>query len=46
METADVQKYHAGQKILAVIFCHFKKKCHPYYIVIMITVLIIIGIVG
>jgi hypothetical protein len=35
-------KYYAGQKILAVIVCHFKKSnCNPYFIVIMITVLII-----
>jgi hypothetical protein len=34
-------KYYAGQKILAVIVCHFKKSnCNPYFIVIMITVLI------
>jgi hypothetical protein len=34
-------KYYAGQKILAVIVCQFKKKkCNPYFIVIMITVLI------
>jgi hypothetical protein len=34
--------YYAGQKILAVIVCQFKKKkkCNPYFIVIMITVLI------
>jgi preprotein translocase subunit SecE len=32
---------YAGQKILAVIVCQFKKKnCNPYFIVIMITVLI------
>jgi t-SNARE complex subunit (syntaxin) len=36
------RKYYAGQKILAVIVCQFKKKknCNPYFIVIMITVLI------
>jgi hypothetical protein len=35
-------RYYAGQKILAVIVCQFKKKknCNPYFIVIMITVLI------
>jgi low temperature requirement protein LtrA len=34
-------KYYAGQKSLAVIVCHFKKSnCNPYFIVIMITVLI------
>jgi hypothetical protein len=34
-------KYYAGQKILAVIVCQFKKQnCNPYFIVIMITVLI------
>jgi preprotein translocase subunit SecE len=42
------QLSHAGQKILVVIFRHFKKKyvcnCNPYFIVIMITVLIMIGI--
>jgi hypothetical protein len=33
--------YYAGQKILAVIVCQLKKKtCNPYFIVIMITVLI------
>jgi hypothetical protein len=33
--------YYAGQKILAVIVCQFKKKkCNLYFIVIMITVLI------
>jgi hypothetical protein len=34
--------YYAGQKILAVIICQLKKKknCNPYFIVIMITVLI------
>jgi hypothetical protein len=33
--------YYGGQKILAVIVCQFKKKnCNPYFIVIMITVLI------
>jgi hypothetical protein len=35
--------YYAGQKILAVIVCQFKKKkqiCNPYFIVITITVLI------
>jgi hypothetical protein len=33
--------YYAGHKILAVIVCQFKKKnCNPYFIVIMITVLI------
>jgi hypothetical protein len=33
--------YYAGQKILAVIVCQFKKKnCNPCFIVIMITVLI------
>jgi hypothetical protein len=33
--------YYAGQKILAVIVCQFKKKnCNQYFIVIMITVLI------
>jgi hypothetical protein len=31
--------YYAGQKILAVIDCQFKKNnCNPYLIVIMITV--------
>jgi hypothetical protein len=36
--------YYGGQKILTVSFCHFKKKnCKPYFIVIMIIVLIIIG---
>jgi hypothetical protein len=35
------ETYYAGQKILAVIVCQFKKKkCNPYLIVIMITVLI------
>jgi preprotein translocase subunit SecE len=42
------QLSHAGQKILVVIFRHFKKKyvcnCNPYFIVVMITVLIMIGI--
>jgi hydrogenase-4 membrane subunit HyfE len=35
-------KYHAGQKILPVIVCQLKKKkkFHLYFIVIMITVLI------
>jgi hypothetical protein len=30
--------YYAGQKMLAVIVCQFKKKinCNPYFIVIMI----------
>jgi hypothetical protein len=29
--------YYAGQKILAVIICQFKKKnCNPYFIIIMI----------
>jgi hypothetical protein len=33
--------YYAGQKILAVIVCQFKKKmCNPYFIVIIFTVLI------
>jgi hypothetical protein len=33
--------YYAGQKILAVIVCQFKRKnCNPYFIVIMITLLI------
>jgi hypothetical protein len=33
--------YYAGQKILAVIVCHFKKSnCNPYFVVIMLTVLI------
>jgi hypothetical protein len=33
--------YYAGHKILVVIVCQFKKKkCNPYFIVIMITVLI------
>jgi hypothetical protein len=37
----DCPWYYAGQKILAVIVCQFKKKiCNPYFIVIMITVLI------
>jgi hypothetical protein len=27
---------YAGQKILAVIVCQFKKKCNPHFIVIMI----------
>jgi hypothetical protein len=35
-----MQLYYGGQKILAVIVCQFKKKCNPYFIVIMITVLI------
>jgi hypothetical protein len=37
-----IRLYYAGQKILAVIVCQFKKKkiCNPYFIVIMITVLI------
>jgi hypothetical protein len=38
--------YYGGQKILAVNFCHFKKKAMLYFIVIMITVLIMIGIFG
>jgi hypothetical protein len=33
--------YYAGQKILAVTVCHFRKSnCNLYFIVIMITVLI------
>jgi hypothetical protein len=37
----DTMLYYGGQKILAVIVCQFKKKnCNPYFIVIMITVLI------
>jgi hypothetical protein len=32
--------YYAGQKMLAVIIRQFKKKKNPYFIVIMITVLI------
>jgi hypothetical protein len=36
--------YYGDQKILAI-FCHLKKKnCNPYFIVIMITVLIMTGI--
>jgi hypothetical protein len=36
-----IYSYYAGQKILAVIVSQFKKKiCNPYFIVIMITVLI------
>jgi hypothetical protein len=36
-----MNKYYAGQKILAVIVCQFKKIiCNPYFIVIMFTVLI------
>jgi hypothetical protein len=32
---------YGGQKFLAVIVCQFKKKnCNPYFIVIMITILI------
>jgi preprotein translocase subunit SecE len=30
--------------VTAKIFCHLKKMCKPYFIVIMITVLIMIGI--
>jgi hypothetical protein len=37
-------KYHAGQKMLAAILSFQKKNCNPYFIVIMITVLIMIGI--
>jgi hypothetical protein len=38
--------YYAGQKILAVIVCHFKKSnCNPYFIVVMITVLIIMNVI-
>jgi hypothetical protein len=41
MHDAHAQLYYAGQKILAVIVCQLKKKyCNPYFIVIMITVLI------
>jgi hypothetical protein len=36
--------YYGGQKILAVNFCYLKKNCKLYFIVIMITVLIMIGI--
>jgi hypothetical protein len=46
MSNLQVQKrfqiytYYSGQKILAVIVCQFKNKnCNPYFIVIMITVL-------
>jgi hypothetical protein len=36
-----LQWYYTSQKILAVIVCQFKKKiCNPYFIVIVITVLI------
>jgi hypothetical protein len=31
----DSLVYYGGQKILAVIVCHFKKNCNPYFIVIM-----------
>jgi hypothetical protein len=39
--------YNGGQKILAVTFCHLEKKyCNPYFTVIMIIVLIMIGFFG
>jgi hypothetical protein len=37
-------RYYDGQKILAVNLGHFKKKFKPYFIVTMITVLIMIDI--
>jgi hypothetical protein len=41
-----VKRTMPAKKILAVIVCQFKKKnCNPYFIVIMITVLIIINII-
>jgi hypothetical protein len=40
----NLPQYYGDQKILAVNFCHFKRKiCKPYFIFTMITVLIMIG---
>jgi hypothetical protein len=40
----NLESYYDGQKILAEFSVISKKNCNPYFIVIMITVLIMIGI--